>query len=363
MKDGLPRPEQRKSAEVAIALGLAQSDPVAGVAMARELNNVTVFVGSLNAAAKIGPGTLAQVLEANDGKFSAGITIPRVMFRFPELPWDRLKPDKELADGSSIEVSVTDEARRILPEERQSILSRLAHFPPQVGGDAMAAILWAWAPDDPKGATEWAFANAQFATNGVFSQWMTSNPDAALAWFATVPASEVRDRLGNTAAIPMAARGDIEQAMAYFRPAAGKEGEAQVTQMALAQAKSDPARAAAWCESLPDEIDTSIATESVVTAWFSKDAAAAAQWVESQPDGKRRESALRAYSKVASTQDAAAAGEWAAAIKDPAMRASAAKYVYTAMLEKNRDEAAKWIAEFPGIDERVRTAVLRSQNP
>ena len=92
IKDILPRPEQRKSAEIAIAMGVAQSDAVAAVALARELNNEEVFAESLNAAVRIGPGIIGQVLEANDGKFSAGVLVPKLMFRYPDVPEEYKKP-------------------------------------------------------------------------------------------------------------------------------------------------------------------------------------------------------------------------------------------------------------------------------
>jgi hypothetical protein len=391
--DRLTDPDKRSKAEMGIGLGVAESDPVAAMALARETRNEVVFRAALTAAAKLGPGVLGQVLDANEGMFSGGNLAPLLMFRYPDLPWDRLEnaAGGRPAGGGirvgtlslggkfgqasdrlpGIEINVLNEANRIEPADREGILTQLQRLPDAVGKDAVGAILFAWGLDDPKAAIGWDVAHSEpreaDGSKGyapmIFSRWMRADSNAALEWFRALPASELRDRLANDASIPLAASGDTERALAFFRPMPGKEGEAQVSQMAAAQAKSDPARAAAWCASLPAEIDVSGATQSIVTAWFSNDAAAAAKWVESLPEGNRREVALNAYAQVASTRDPEAAGAWVAAIKDPKERTCAAHQVFSAMLNADREAAIQWVREFPGIDERLREAILRTRKP
>lgn len=370
LSDSLPRPEQRKTAELAIAVGVAQSDPVAAVALARGSADVSIFRAALSAAAEIGPGILGQVLEANDGKFTADSLTPLLMFRYPDLPWDRLAPEKETGAPNGIEINVLNEAFRLDPADRERILTQLQHLPSTHRQDAVGAILQGWVAEDPKSAIEWMAAHeepssreASDSMRGVFNTWMRSDKNGALAWFNTLPPSQLRDHLSNDAAIPLAASGDLEKALALFRPIPGKEGESAIVRMAAVQATSNPARAAEWCASLPADIDVSEATQSVVTKWFSKDAAAAAQWVEALPKGHQREAALKAYAQAASTQDPEAAGAWAAAITDPSTRARAAHQVFTSMFQADQAAAIKWVREFPGLDERVRESVLRINAP
>lgn len=366
----LSSPELRNQAELAIGSGVAQSDPVAAVGLARTSGNDSLFKSALTAAAKIGPGILGQVLEANDGKFSADYSTPLLMFQYPDLPWDRLSPMKKTDRSRGIELNVLTEAARLEPADRERILTQLQRLPSERREDAAGAILQTWVADDPKGAVEWMATHAEPSSRlttdsmlWVFGTWTQADQNAALAWFNALPPSDLRDRLSNDAAIPLAASGDLEKAFALFRPIPGKEGESAIIRMATVQANSDPARAAAWCASLPADIDVSGATQSVVTRWFSKDAAAAAQWVESLPKGNQREVALKAYAQAASTQDPETAGAWAAAITDPSTRTRAAHQVFTSMLQADRAAAIKWVREFPGLDDRVRESVLRVNAP
>lgn len=383
--DRLTNQAQRDGAEVAIGSGVAQSDPVAAVALAREARSDLIFRSALNAAAKMGPGVLGQVLEAGEGTFRWNDTTALLMFRHPDFPWESLNnPSSKMGSGSvslfglpgvkapelpkGIEMNVLDEATCMPSEGRERALAQLQRLPSGMREGAVGALIHAWGLDDAKSAMDWvagqgdASGNGAFASeDAIFRTWMRADSKAALDWFSALPPSSLRDRLANHAAIPLVTSGDPERGLALFCAEAGAEGAAQVTQMAVAQAKLDPARAAAWCESLPPDIDANTAMQSVVEAWFPSDAEAAAKSVEGLPEGKRRETALNAYAHVASKQDPEVAAAWAAAIKDPLERTRAAHQVFNEMSKADKEAALKWVREFPGLDQRVRETILRAR--
>jgi hypothetical protein len=63
----------RKAAEIAIAQGVAESDPLAAVALARQMNEDTIFQSALLSAERISPGMVRQVFVAADGRLDGAV--------------------------------------------------------------------------------------------------------------------------------------------------------------------------------------------------------------------------------------------------------------------------------------------------
>lgn len=359
--------EQRKGVDAAIARGLSRSDPLAAAAIALELNDKEVFKDAINGAARLGGDILQRVLESGRGDLTRDLNLQKLMLRFPDLPWDSLPIENKSRDG--IGYDVLDEARRLATGERAAVLARLSQLPSGAGDDVAAAIAAGWVREDPRATLDWSLAHANSndlaspanrPLTWAFWDWMWSDKQAALGWLAQVPSSPLRDSLSCQAATALVRGGETEGAIQMFKPVPGKAGVSLVESLASSQAYRDPAAAAAWLDSLPANVETGKASESIVAKWFSKDPAATAKWVDSLPAGNRREYALQAYARAAARKDPVLAGEWAATVSDPLQRARAAETVYGELATKDPGAAREWLRQLPGIDENWRAALLRA---
>jgi hypothetical protein len=358
---------KRGDVEAAIAKGIAQSDPVRAMALARELDNQGVFAEALQCAAKIGGTVVAQVLEANAGKFPIEDNVRHLMLLHPELGWENL-----LAGYRSNRMygyGAFEDARRMTSEERSAVLTRLDQLPPGARDDAATVIASTWAREEPRAAVEWAFARIDPANGDspsnrplpwAFHEWVRANHTEALEWLSRIPPSTLRDRLAGNAAGYLVGQGETDLALGLFKAFPGPESTALVQSLASAQASRDPAAAAAWLDSVPSDISSGKAAAAVAERWFEKDPAGAAQWVERLPAGERREQALGAYAKAAADRNPAAAAEWAAAISDPELRSQAAQKVFGAMIGDDPVVARNWLRTLPGVDERWKQTLIRS---
>jgi hypothetical protein len=351
-------PECRKSAEIAIAEGIAKSDPLAALALARTLGSTAVFNAAVAEAERIGPGMLRQVLAANDRKFPIGFSLTELVLRHPHEDWNAFVGDAAVAP-SGLTDRVQREARRLSAEERQQMLSRLDQYPSAVRESLASALVDAWALAEPRQASEWAFAHAANAGKDApefaplawaFHHWMSSDEEGVLAWWAALPASQQRDRLAVDIAAKLANDGRLDRALKFFHPDEGSASADIAVVIASAQARNDPAGAAAWLDSLPAKLETDKAIGPIVQTWIGRDAAAAARWVEAQPAGTRRDAALNAYTLAATELDPAAAGEWAASIADPASRTQAAEFVFRELNRRDPPAARAFLRSLPNAD-------------
>jgi len=355
-----------KIVDVAIAKGVAKSDPVSAVALARELNDAGVFKDALRAAEKIGPGVIRQVLEANDGKFSVTTELQNLALLHPELPWASFASSYEstgMTSGNAVE-----DARRLTAEERQARIARLDELPHSLKPEMTSIIASSWARTDPLAAVEWSLSRANplrladetnNAVARAFNEWLRSDPSAATQWAGTLPSSELRDGLQGQSAATLAWSGHLDDALKLFETITHPLPWT-VESMAMTQARNDPASAAAWLNRFPDDVVTRSAVNRIMKEWFPQDATAAAEWVESQPAGTRRDEAVQVYAELAARKDPDAAGAWAAGITDAKLRHEAAELVFGQMTGENPVAAREWLRTTPGLDDRWRAALLRT---
>ncbi len=360
-------PQQRKSAEVAIAKGIAESDPVAAVAVARTLDSQPVFDAALAAAKGRGASAVRDVLMANAKKFPVGNVLPELALRDPDEDWGTLAGDVS-DDKRGVLVQTVTEAGRLTPEELARRIAGLDRFPPNLRKLMGGMLVSAWAENDPRAASEWALAHAKAddseapesqRVNAAFYQWLRADEAAALDWCTHLPGSPLRDNISNGAAASLARAGKIDGALAILGPQPGAKSASAIAAIAESRAEGDPSAAAAWIDSLPLEINTAGAVNAIVEKWAARDLASAAKWVESQPAGARRDAALRAYTRTAAELDPAAAGEWAETIADPKLRAKAAESVFGLMSRRDPAAARAWLRALPGVDLVWRERFLR----
>jgi hypothetical protein len=366
--EGIEKPEQRQQAAVAIASGVAQSDPVAAVALARELNDAGLYMIALNAAAQIGPGIVRGVLAAAPEKYSNSSALPSLLLRYPSLATEI--PGLRMSEPRHV---MSEELQRVAdlasPEERERFLASYDTLPEQVRGPLAAALVSAWARTEPAQAAAWALAHAEptqadakanHVAKNVFLRWFHADTDAALAWWRALPESPLRNALGSDASAIVADEGRIDEALALFHPVEhGDQGEI-TAMLAQTSADRDPAAAAAWLGSLPAYVQTGKAVGNVIERWFARDAESVANWVEALPAGKRRDQALTKFIGCAAQQSSANAAEWVQQIADSRSRQNAAAQLYWSWSREDPAAARVWIRGLPGVDTEWHERFLRA---
>jgi hypothetical protein len=227
-------------AQNAIIAGLAESDPLAAVALAGEVKEASVkgslsdgirpanvFATIIDAAAKRDSFTFQQVLQAVGDRLPAFAVSPDLVLQHPGLveTWQSSPAPK---DGLGLNRSTLDAAERLAPEERERLLASYDTLPAGPRSGVAAALASIWARTEPRAAADWAVAHGKpedgasaenTAAQQVFVRWIAGDADAALAWWRTLPDSPLRAAIGTNASTYLAEEGRIDEALAIFKPA------------------------------------------------------------------------------------------------------------------------------------------------
>ena len=384
-------PKMRRAAEVAITEGVAAHDPLGAMALARQMDATgSIDEAALAAAERIGPGMVRQVFVAAEGRLDSVGQLPELLLRYPDLALE-IKGSVKSVWAGQFQEEHQQAADRVPPEERARLLANYDILPAGARDDLATALASAWARTDPRAAADWALAHAKVedrkdAANGaaqqVFLRWVNNDTGAALAWWRALPASPLREALGNEASTFIAEAGDLDTALALYHPpeekgaetsrtrlaqfswksagqsSGGNDGEipAQLTQLLV---ERDPARAATWLAALPDTVSTNAATNALIRDWFPRDPETAARWVESLPPGARRDQALNAFIEKAAQQSPAGAAEWVATVSDPELRRQAALQVFWPWHRDDPATANAWMRQLDGVDPEWHAHFLR----
>jgi hypothetical protein len=366
----------------AIIAGLAESDPLAAVALAGETKEPSVFIAIVNAAAKRGPLTFQQVVQAVGERLPPYAISPDLVLQHPELA-DALPnlPAPKNSFGLSPATGL-DLAERFAPEERARLLASYDTLPAGPRSGVAAALACVWARTEPRAAADWAVAHGKpedgasaenTAAQQVFVRWITGDADAALAWWRTLPDSPLRAAIGTNASTYLAEEGRIDEALAIFKPAqdakakapgtmtigGGSSDEQATVQLGQILAENDPATAGGWFAKLPPSVATYQTTLAFLPKWYAREPEAVARWIETLPAGSARDEATRTFIQEAARLSTTGASEWVATVTDADLRQSAAAMVYREMRGEDPAGAHRWLSELPGVHEAWRGGMLR----
>ncbi len=371
-------------ARKAIIDGVATTDPLRALALAGDSKDQFNFATIVNAAAKLGPLVFQQVVQAAGDRLGPYAISPEFILRHPELA--NLLPNLPAPPSGFLNPGALASAERLPPAERERLLANYDSLPPGPRAGAAAALACVWARTEPRAAADWALAHAKAddganaenaASQQVFLRWITSDPDAALAWWRAIPASPLRAALGTNASTYLAEEGRLDEAREIFQPAAdatnnpqatapgvmsmgGGSGDEQATvHLGQLLAARDPAAAGAWFATLPPTVATYQTTLAFLPKWYARAPEAVARWLETLPAGMARDVATRTFVKEAARISPAGAGEWVATVADPDLRQSAASLVYWEMRRDDPAGAKRWLGELRGVDEAWREGALR----
>jgi hypothetical protein len=355
-------PFHRERAEHALAEGLAENDPVAAAAFARQHGSTENLNAALLAASRIGRETMRQVIAAGGEKLRPGGDFTELMLRFPDEDWNSIL-DKNTRLEGLVSYPRIVEAMRLPAVERLRILEKFDQFSKNLVSAPSDALMRAWTVENPSEALNWALSKTNSAMDErlrtAFDFWLNDDAAAARRWLSQLPDSIQRTELGNRLAADLAEKGDLESALTFFVPNSSVDSVRSTGNIAAAKARTDPAAAAEWLAGLPSQAGGHHVIQWVLGDWFRRDPNAVAAWIEALPKGKMRDKSLSALTYNVVSQDPVIAGEWVGTIDDPKTKTDMATTVYLNMNRYNPVEARKWLRNLPDIDPVWRDHFLR----
>ncbi len=369
----------------AIFAGAAQTDPLQALALAREWDLKYAIDPVLKAARKIGTGMLRQVIAATSEMDQGSATLPLLILQNPNLA-DDVTGFKDRSEHSELSEPTTEmlhAADRLRPEERSTLLRRCNQLPPGMGGAVAAALVSAWARNEPEAAVAWALAHGDpgnrtapmnAAATAATTRWFVSEPEKVLGWWRNLPESSLRDEIGTTLSSYAVDLGKIDEAVELFRPQAGEappdfngytirtgsgSTDDEVGIIAQELAVLDPGSAVRFIVTQPPNVATSGMFSLTVPKWFQQDPVAVGQFVESLPPSPQRDRVLRLFVGAAANIDPQTAALWVERIEKPELRQFSALDVYSSMRRSNEDAARQWLESLNGVDPEWAARYLR----
>ncbi|MDB6069997.1 MAG: hypothetical protein JWL81_1168 [Verrucomicrobiales bacterium] len=239
---------------------------------------------------------------------------------------------------------------------------------------------------DPQAAL--ALANAQppreqrMLLSGIAQNWMSSDPDGAVAWIKTLPEGATRqecisnmswyaawggpgDNLNELMALlPKGqnrnqALSRVANYLGYSDPESSLKWAATLSQedqdLVLARlsgslADADPKKAAAIAAALPPSANSVEAASRVAAQWAEKNPAEAIAWAATLESEKARQDATAAALTRWADQDPEKAAGASGDIADENARRTARNKIAGAWAQKSPAEAEKWAASLPEAD-------------
>jgi hypothetical protein len=274
----------------------------------------------------------------------------------------------------------------------------LEHSPTStVFEDSVTMLMERWARTDPQAAASAALRltprdGLSGAVAAVAGEWSTSSADRqqVLNWAASLPEGDVRDAALKEAFERWGARDPA--AAQQLLSAAGAEGNAQaiegfiegwsranpadaarwalslpenlrprnaVRDAVRSWARSSPSEAAPFVESIPGSLRPE-ATEAFVEVWSSRDPEAAAGWVKSQPAGPAKDEGISAIVEVIADDDPETALAWTRSIADEEARLDCTEDILQSWLNDDPASAKVWMATAK-IPESLRMKLSKEQ--
>ncbi len=315
---------QRRVAEIGIALGIAENDPSSGAALAEQLGTSEIFTVALASAQKSGANAVLEVAMKAKRTWLSTHRLNGLVMQYPGAAWENIPDDpNDKENKGGIGSDVLNAARLLAPETRQRLLQRTLTFPAFMRGELQAALLENWVADAPQDAAQWVLKNAvpekkddAMALQFMYGTWLRQDREAALAWRESLPPGPAREHIAE---------------LHRVYPATG-------TKLNIAEEAQYMV-----------ELDNFSALDSTMQTWLAKDADAAAKWTQDLADAVQKDRARRAYALAVAQKDTAIAREWAESVVIPRIREQAAKGVLPFLQRENPAVARAWIQGLQGV--------------
>jgi hypothetical protein len=230
-----------------------------------------------------------------------------------------------------------------------------------------AAVLGAWARQDPDAVWRWyqsskenitSDPNSQMTVSAVFAGMASKDLDTALARLNTLEEHErpmALNGIANTAgdarsrkrllersetlapelrrqiqenAIRSWAMMDPEEAIKWIRSRPAEDQPGLRTSAGNMVMMGDPARGAELMMEGVAEKDKPRTYDTIVGQWAYRDPRGAAEWLTKQPQGAELDNARRTFAAVVAQRDPSAAMDWAKSVVNEEQRVSSVQQVY-----------------------------------
>ena len=150
---------------------------------------------------------------------------------------------------------------------------------------------------------------------------------------------------------------DPERAIALADRLPDSPGKVQGIQKAVSSwAQRDPDAAAEWVAQMPRGEGRDYATMNLVDAWSRYDTAAVTNWIASLSDPQQQRVAVEDFVRATVVRDGAAAWKVAAVLDDPEEQRAAQSLVLTDWAERDPEAAAAPLSELPSIPSELQAA-------
>jgi hypothetical protein len=243
-------------------------------------------------------------------------------------------------------------AKEWVRQDPDAALAWAATVPDNQRLGAYTGVLGTLATTDPKRAstlaTELEPGGARNHVIGEIAKtWVRNDPDNALTWARSLEGDE-RSR----------AVGEALGAWAQTKPAAAAEYltnlgddanlDAYIPKIAGNWAGQSPGEAANWLATLPDGKGKTDAMDPLMWNWTTRDPEAAGNWLAQQPPGPARDRGITGLGRAAFGFDPESALDWATQISDEKLRNASIQAGINEWKKKAPEEARQW-AEQNGV--------------
>jgi hypothetical protein len=247
-------------------------------------------------------------------------------------------------------------------------------------GNAISGLMSRWASSDPRQA---AAATLQLpagealnsASRELAQQWAASAGDTSevLAWVAKLPLGQARSQALDSVFDAWSVR-DPSGAQRAWAALGSKDKQAVISSLTGGWSRSQPAEAARWAASMPDQPGSQEAlsraisawaqssptdaanfvqtvpekarpnlTSQLIERWYSADPFAAAEWLKGQPLGASKDAGVMAIATEIANENPETALAWTKSIADQDSRLSQERNILHRWMQNDATRASAWI--------------------
>lgn len=356
---------QRKMAELAIASGLAESDPVAAIALSQKFG-VNVFDDAMRAAARLGPEVVRHVLAtqpaAHEGDSAEQAALISQLSDLERITTKSMVPGlPRLADCEEYMA-----ARRIPPAQRLNTLEALDQHDVNSREEVAHCLLRAWVVEDPLAAMSWLSKRCQSQVSApedlerlkwTFGTLYCDDPGKARSWLDQLAEPKLRASVLNNIAYTFATEDRVEEAksLLQFDPGDLEYVDAG-TEIVEKMAIEDPEAAAAW---FANHLSADKAIPlGLIYNWYQKDPTAVSTWVLSQDRGQVRDEALMYCAAYVNSSNPEDEVKLISEIDDPKNKSLATRRAFYG-ISLRKPEAEAWIRSISGLEPGLAEKLIR----
>jgi hypothetical protein len=345
---------EQQSAEIArlrTALGAAQSaslPTLPGNILAPAADPATPAEPALSLDAIMALSDPARRIEALMAHV-AGLSADQLPAAIESLR--RTAPDWDPEAKTALHLMLTRWAR----EDPDAALASLDQLGSRQRGDFASSVLSGIAAIDPARATAWLADPANKLVDFPFMghilagtigrEWLRRDPDAALAWAAQLPDSQ-RGGAYTGILVTLAGTDPARAASAAAQLEPGDTRRNLLADIGESWARTDPAAALTWVQSLSPE-DRPAALRDSMASWAASDPAAAARHVANLPPEQINASVLKAVAEPWTVKAPQEAATWVWQQPDSTARNEAIGGVLWNWTKQNPEQASQWLRDQP----------------